>query len=458
MGPRVRALHARFLASFSAHPVAWVFAAALAVRLVQNLGHPPLAFATSDMGGYVRRAARVLDEPWSARDPWAAFFPPGTHLLLAAVQAVGGRAAWVVGVAWALLGAGVAAYAQAIAGRLLGDRPAARLAVGALLVGDVHQILLGSFVLSEIPASFALAAATFHLLRHLDEGRARDALGAGLAFAAAALIRPQALVSLALVGVALARARRLPRPAHAALLVAPLALALTLGSLRVRHHTGRLALVSTNGGFNLALGRCHPVGLSTRTRGSRFSLGAFEDLHRRERAGERLWPGLRPALGAELTIDGGVDDEPAARALAARCVEATGLPRQAAFSLLHVGLLWFWNLPFPTGGPASVAGALQAVLWLPLAALALARSARREEVRLALVTAHLAALVVTAAVFFGDARLRVPYDPFGIVAAAVVACAWLDRRRAPRVTEGHPPPASRGAEGPCDPPRSGGPA
>ncbi len=415
------------LGVLTARPVLLVFLVALVVRLAQNGLHPPLAFDTSDMGGYIRRAAAALDEPSSVKDVWATFFPPGTHLLLAGVQAVFGRGRLPVSVAWALVGAGAAAYGAALAERFLRGKPRWLLAVCAALAFDVHAILLGSFVLSEMPFSLALTAGTYHLVRHHDDDRAWHAAAAGLAFAAALLVRPQVSLSLAVLALLVWRSRDRHQALlrHAALFVAPIALAAAFGVARVHHHTGRYGFVSTNGGFNFAFGRCHAATLHAAERGSSFSIPSFLALRSYEEAGT-LAPRLDPARGLALRIDGSVADEAAARRLAASCVEASGWLRQVQYSLVHVVLLWGFNLPFPTGGPLPQLGAALHFSWLVPALAALTRLGRRRHARLSLLTAHLAALVLTAAVFYGESRMRVPYGTLGFVVGAVVASEWLE--------------------------------
>ena len=53
--------------------------------------------------------------------------------------------------------------------------------VGLILVFYYPLLSLGGYILSEIPASLCMTTATLLLLRLADEGRARDAWGAGLA-------------------------------------------------------------------------------------------------------------------------------------------------------------------------------------------------------------------------------------------------------------------------------------
>ena len=68
-----------------------IFLAALAVRLEWNLvEHPPGDYIYSDMNGYVQRADRLLANPTEPSE-YAAFFPFGTHVMIAACKLVFGK-------------------------------------------------------------------------------------------------------------------------------------------------------------------------------------------------------------------------------------------------------------------------------------------------------------------------------------------------------------------------------
>ncbi len=414
-----------------------VFAAALAVRLVYGLFvHPPGDHLRSDMAGYVDRAQRALDTP-DARDPWMTFFPYGTHGIVAAVQAVFGRGNAPLGIAFALMGALAVAYSHAIAQRLLPDRRRLRVVFAAFVVLAIPHVMLGGFVLSEVPFSLTLAALTFYLLRHFDEGRWRDAAFAGLAFAAALTIRPQVLISLPFFALAYARAgsARLDVRAITAVL-APLVIVGTLSAVRVHHHVGRYGFVSTNGAFNFAIGRCHCQSLSAqKTRGSRFEVGAFRQLAKLEDnpSAIHVLP-LDAARGRELAVDSELWDERASRELALSCMKETGPLRQLRYSATHLVLLFAANLPFPTKGVGANIGAGLALLLVPGAFVGLFRSLSRERARLAIVSANVLALFVTAFVFFGEARMRVPYDAFFALLALPVYAEWTARLRRRRKT------------------------
>lgn len=417
--------------------------AALAVRLVWNLVvHPPLAYAFSDMGGYLERAQTSIDHP-GQRLGYFTLFPWGTHVLVMLVKRASGAAA-ALGVTYAVLGALAVSYGFLLARRLTRSVGLAR-AVGAVLVVYYPWISLGGYVLSEPPFALCLGAVAYHGLALADRGRARDAWAFGVALALGAAFRPQLLLALPLYGACWALRRgafgRL-RPAHLAGALAPLAVVLALSAARMEFHTGKLGLISNNGPLNYAFGRCHALTITAvapdrRSGYSPPSLGALA-AHEKEHPGSPFR--LRPALGPALQVDGHIWDAEPFEKLAARCVAKTGWGEQLAGAATHVALLWFFNVPWPDQGQRppfrrmmAVASVLHGVVVLPPALVALGLAFRRRRARLLLVALHVFALVGVAALYFGDARLRAPYDGILIVLAATTyagAYRWARRRQA----------------------------
>ncbi|MDI3286070.1 hypothetical protein [Polyangium sp. 15x6] len=399
---------------------------ALALRLVWNLVvHPPAEHIYSDMAGYFERSTALLDAPLR-KDPSAAFFPYGTHVLLALVRAVFGRENHAApAVLYALLGASLVPLVSLLVERIGRGRIAPRIA--ALVACFYYPwISLGGYFLSELPFTVCVTAAALFSLRLVDTGRAREAYLFGAAVALGATFRPQILLSLPLLSLVwLARRRALPRvrPAHLARALVPIVLVLAVSAARFHHHMGRVGLISANGPLNYAFGRCHAVDIEARTRGYYASFGpppmgylAYRD---------KKYPGafvrLDPALGVKLTVQGTMWNEGPFHALARKCVATTGLVRQARYALGHVVLLWGYNIVWPDSGTDEYrrlmrrAIDLHNVLLLPPMLVAFAASVRRHLARHALLSAHLVALVLMAMIYFGDVRYRVPYD--GIVIA-----------------------------------------
>jgi hypothetical protein len=386
----------------------------LVVRLIQNLWlHPPFCDAYSDMGGYIDRARDIFDKPW-APDPSVAFFPYGTHLLVFSVQRVFGRESdFAVGVAFALIGTAAVTFSYLAARRLLGERTRLSLAIGLMLALYVPWVRNGSFVLSETPLAAAIAISSWLALRVADEGRSRDAALLGVTLALGMTFRPQLLASVLMLGVVAlwARKRSSVSARSIVFVTVPIVLVLAASAVRTHYHTGRYGLVSTNGAFNLALGRCHPLWLSSANGGS-YSSPSFDRLHGyAERNGMRPLIELDPALGENLTLDGDLWDGAPALALARKCIATTGFARQVKYSLSHIVLLWFYNAPWPS--PRTVTSAVFAILaalLVPGFILSLVLARQRDALRVWILAAHVFGLLATAIVFYGEARLRLPYD------------------------------------------------
>jgi hypothetical protein len=411
-----------------------VVVAAFLIRFGYDLFiHPPLSFTHSDMGGYLRRGNLVIDHPWGYRDPRLTFFPFGTHGMVAAVKTVFGRNSnFGFALVLSALGAATAGYWFATAARLFGERKRLLAVLGVLFVLDVPLLFIGGFVLSEVPFSACLAAATFHAMRWLDDGRPRDALATGVAFALAITFRPQVVLSFALIGLLLlvhrGRAKVLTRRS-VALVLAPVLVVSILSVVRVHHHTGQLAFVSTNGPFNVAFGRCHCRALTaTKPTKATYEPPSFVRLDDFEKKHDhRPIVGLDPAAGREIFLPSELWDQKAAWELSKRCIEITGPLRQVKYAATHVLLLWGYNLPWPTTGPISDVWAVLQGLLVPGLLVAMFRVVRRRLVREGILVAHVVALLVTAMAVFGEARLRAPYDGFLMMLALWVYAPLADR-------------------------------
>ena len=248
----------------------FVFVAALLVRLHWNLVvHPIGDYIFSDMNGYVTRADRMLSDPWKPHE-YSGFFPFGTHAMLAAFKLVLGKENYVgIGILYALMGSSTVAMAFAIARRTSRFSFVAP-AVGLLGIFYYPHVSLGGYMLSEVPFCFFLTAALLLTLRLVEHGRHRDAWWMGLACGLGALIRPQILLSAALIGLYwLIRRKSLGklRFIHFAQSAVPLVLCLGFASAHLHHHTGRRGLVSENGSFNLVFGRCHNIKIESQPDG-----------------------------------------------------------------------------------------------------------------------------------------------------------------------------------------------
>lgn len=396
-----------------------VFLYAFLVRaLFDMVVQRPLEFRKSDMGGYIGRAMGMFDEPFEP-EPLVTFFPYGTHMLLHAVLRAFGRTNFVaVALLFATLGAVAVAATHATAKRLFPERSRLPLVVAVFFGLYPTWVHLGAFVLSETPLSAAVALSTFFALRLLDEGRVRDAWLLGASVAVGATFRPQLLAFVPMLAIAALVARRRwfakARPLAVVIaLVVPISGVLAASIARTEYHTGGFGLVSTNGAFNVAFGRCHAVQLTaSQSRGGTFTPPAFNALaHYEDHFGSKPLIPLDPALGRSISFDGHLWDEAPALELAKRCIAETGPLRQVKYSFSHVGLLWFYNAVWPTTGTVgTVTAIVHSVLVLPGLALAVALLFVRRDPRHWVLGAQVAGLVVTAMIVFGEARLRAPYD------------------------------------------------
>jgi hypothetical protein len=416
-----------------------IFVAALVVRLHWNLRvHPPADYVYSDMNGYVGRAASLFQDLWGKRE-YSGFYPWGTHVLMFGIEKIFGKGnLGAVGVAFAVMGAASAMFGMLIARRVTRFAPIGPL-VGLILVFDYPMISLGGYFLSETPFGLGLMVGTWALLRVVDRGRARDAYLAGIAIAFALVMRPQILVSVALLGVLWIFGRSLwPKLTFAMLCRAALPVVLVLGfsAWRLHYHTGRWGLISENGSFNQVFGRCHVtkiIALPDSPARSRTVFGPppLLQLAKRSETAPGEWPQLDPIEGTHFYYFGYIGDAVQHRTYMKDCVAKGGLLRQAEYALVHVLMLWRYNVLWPDSGKGQWQGL--AVKWGTIHSTTFAVPAflamlvvfwPRAHPRLALVAVHLWAAFIVAALYFGDVRLRTPYDPI-VVLLALEACAML---------------------------------
>lgn len=423
-----------------------IFFAALIVRLHWNLVVHPLGdYVYSDMNGYVTRADRMLSQGLAPHE-YSSFFPYGTHWLVAGSKWLFGKDDYdALGVVYALLGAFTVAFAFAATRRASAFATWVAPAVGLLGVFYYPHFSLGGYVLSEVPFAFFLMGAVLCSLRLADRGSYGDALAMGVFAALGTTIRPQLLVSAAVLGLfwivrrkALSRIR-LP---HLAVSAIPVVIVLGLSSALLHHNTGRLGLVSENGSFNLVFGRCHASKVRTTPDGKghgrvHFRPPSFLQIKNHEarskKEGKPPRVELRPAIADELVYAGYIGDKERHMAYVRECIRRTGPWGQLEYGWLNASLLWRHNVPWPDSGRSQWRGiskwwtqAHRAVLAVPallgLLVLLLARTTRQ-----GLLAVHLLASIVVAGIFFGSIRIRTPYD-FIIMALAfeVYALAiWL---------------------------------
>jgi hypothetical protein len=434
-----------------------VVIAAFAVRVHWNLlVHPLGDYVSSDMRGYVSRADQMLDR---FGDPieYHAFFPYGTHFLLALLKWVFGRENYdAIGIAYALLGTIMVGYGYRIAERVSSYRWVPPL-LGAMLVFYYPLISLGGYTLSEIPFGAFLLMSTHALLRLAQEGRSRDAWLAGTAAAIATAFRPQILLSIAVFGVVwLVMRKSMPKVHFKHLVFAgvPLAVVLVFSALHMHHHTGRWGLVSENGHFNQLFGRCHNKKAAATPeepgRGRiRFGPPPLIQLEKRAKTAPDSWVQLDPALGAELSYVGYIADKKPLDELMQKCIKKTGMLGQLRYAAINVLMLAGYNTPWPDSGREMWRHKAQgwqtfytAFIAIPALLTIFTCFWRRTVTRHGMLALHLWAIIITAAIYFGDTRMRAPYDPMlvllaletyifsGVLIFGALRKLWARRKRA----------------------------
>ncbi|MBL9099596.1 MAG: phospholipid carrier-dependent glycosyltransferase [Myxococcales bacterium] len=439
----------------------WLAVAALVTRLLWVLLiHPPGDYVFSDMGMYVKRARDLVNVGVQSgvRDlAWQAY---GTHYLLAVPFKIFGPEApyRAAGVLWGLLGALAVPLTYLVACRVL---PTLRLAAiaGVIALLWYPNLSTTGYFLSETPFLAFQLLAVHWLLRVLQEGRM--AWPAGLAAACAFMLRPQSSIFFAMVLLLwLVNFRRLPWVRWRQLVGVglPLVAALLFSLWRYHSHTGRWDGIAENANMNLTAGRCHnivtqafkkPADLKKSEKnhntndGRRVSLPGFRTL-------AKVFPhdhplGLRPAMESEtIRFVGYIGDPWLNQKIRQECYRRTGVLGQLRYSVVNLMLQWFIAKQWPDNskGKEYFLGVsevfrhgFQIVVLVPsLIGMGVALGRWRRRPAHTLVALVLLGSMITAAIFFGEVRLRTPYDPYAVI-LALLAGAWcvdLWRRRRAR--------------------------
>ena len=398
------------------------FLLAFAVRLVWILRvQSPLDAEYSDMGGYVRRAEELLSHFTPDEPRLLTLYPYGTHCILALEFLLFGRhSTQAIAIAHALVGAVPAACAPFLMVRLVPGRWAAAL-VGLVVALWVPQICFTGFFLSEIWFSAAIALhACFAAYGVRRTGRQ---LGLGLVSALAFVVRPQFLLTWAID----TGARTLPllwrrgvigAVRGVALAALPLVVTIAASAARMHALSGHWGLISESG-VNRVWADTDICKLEAnwRTPGG----GQF---------GYWFSPPSKQPCGADgtVTFTGFIADSAILDKIRRNHLRGVSAWSRLTRKAHNASLLIDDNLPWPESNYRDPPwrGALQLqfrvlvkFVVLPLCALGLLLGPRNATTLI--LAANLATVVVAAAVFFGEARYHVPYDPFAIVLAVVGA-------------------------------------
>src|SRR5918994_6525159 len=251
--------------------------AGVIVRIIWGLViHPPLDHLYSDMGAYVARAQRLATGADLQR--FDAFFPPGTHMLLAAPMTLFGTARaglWAGAVLWCVLSAAIPFFAWRFTRLLLTPAAAALTALFCALWP--LYITYGGYFTSETPSLALLLAslwAGYRAVRLSGWQAGWLGLTAGLLGGVAVANRPQLILNLAVLVVPLLF--RLRRQTLALTgIVAGTAVILTGTVLHNSAAAGKPTGLSENAGLNFWMGQCdvHDVETVDPARNLTFQFG-----------------------------------------------------------------------------------------------------------------------------------------------------------------------------------------
>jgi len=417
--------------------------------------HPPDDYVFSDMRKYVERAQRLASigtESGIRELAWQAF---GTHALLALPLRVFGTTNLTsAAILWGSMAAGAVPLSYLLARRVcMRHETAYAVGIGTLLW---HPNLSNSgYFLSETPFLFFQLWSTYGLVCTFQDGR--RAMQAGVASAFAFAVRPQSALFFGLAGLLwFVHRRKLPhvRLGHLLRIGLPLLAMLAFSLWRFERHTGYGPGIAENVNMNLTAGRCHNIvtqAFPTQARleqseregntrdGRRVSLPEYRVL-------AHVLPddhffALRPALASEtIRFVGYIGDPEVHREIRWRCYEHTGWLEQVRYSLVNASLLWFVSYPWPEAerGRGTFFPAIEMyrhlfqvfILFPSLVGMGIGLASAGRRPAMALVALQLVTSIAVAAIFFGEIRLRTPYDPYSILLAAeIMATAWLFTRR-----------------------------
>jgi len=397
-----------------------IFVLALAVRLVAasrfvGLASPPDLYAQPDQLDYEEAAYHLASGGGYALSTGPTYMrAPGTSAAIAAAYLVAGRSYAAARVWFAFLSALTCVALGLLAARLFG-KPTGLLAASLLAVTPAHWYYAMHLV-SEAPYALAITAAVAVTLATWRAERSAvwwwGAIGSGVLYAAAALVRPQAGFALPLAwSMLLFAGPEVRRRAATYLLAATLAFAAVAGAW-----TARNARVVGHTSF---------AGL-----GAVALWGANNERALADPALCGSWVSMRellPSAGIARPADEGRLAELAWRqARQFLRAHARELPRLEACKLGQLGAV-FLETP---NVPARIAFAAAWLFTGPLALIGLLVVWRQDRGATGIALLPLLALIVAALVFYGSIRFRHSTEPILVLFAARGSTAVLRRGRA----------------------------
>jgi len=415
------------------------FVVAFVVRLLWVLKiQSPHAAVYSDMAGYFTRADELLGTGAPSLDPRTnAFYPFGTHYLVAGELALFGRKSEIgVAIVHAFVGGLAAPCVVYLTSRLVRARPTMVFATITGLVAALWQpqITYVGFFMSEIWFTAALLIAGCLFVRQAESRSSLAALGAGVAASAAFVIRPQVILTLAIVAVFTLALRRKERPSLSklTLLAAPILLTLAFSSYRLHSLSGTWGLISENGPLMRVFGETEVGRVESRwVTPTGVQYGAW------------YAAGLRKPFTEANTVRYNGYQGDAAILNGIREERLKGVPVSARVRRAseNVKALVLQNFPNPEADfhgditRLKLSRVFRKILYwvLGFAVIGLFAIVRPKTTSTAagfaagvIVVANLLTVVALPLTFYTEARYRVPYDPFILVAAAVGAGLVFD--------------------------------
>lgn len=396
------------------------------IRVVWGLViHPPVDFVYSDMGGYVERAQRLA----AGGALWRidAFFPPGTHMLLAAPMkffGTGRAGLWAGAVLWCVLSSLIPLFTWRLA-RLLLTPAAAALSTVFCAFWPLY-ITYGAFFTSETPSlAFMVTALWASYRANRESGKLAYGFGllAGVLGGAAIAGRPQWIFNLVVLAAPLLVSFRRQAAALAGITIGTMVI---LGGVLLHNSVaaGKLTGFSENSGLNFWIGHCDVHDVTTidprRDIFFEFANPVWVQL---ERGGSYYFKG-RLAWNQPFFYDMGL-----------QCIRRDGLGhvRILARSVLD---LTATTVPWPQvddenwwRGVVRVSNLAYSFLLPPIVIGSLFLIRRRRAAGRTsdetVMLAHLACVVLVAVLFYGEPRLRSSYDVFGLSLLAWLIADWF---------------------------------
>ncbi|HEY6459840.1 MAG TPA: hypothetical protein VIY73_06800, partial [Polyangiaceae bacterium] len=356
-------------------------------------------------------------------------YPPGAHLVYAAEMRLVGwshHAAFLaVNCLW---GAVVAPCAMLLAHRIVPRLPFSA-SVGVVLAVWYPLLAFAGFFSSEQPYAGAIALSAFFVVRLVERAEMHVAVAAAVATSVAYLVRPQIVVTIALLGVVafavFLRRRRTSTWRVAPFLVAAGLFSVTVGWGIVRfHHLGhRWGLISDNGALTRLWADTNYSRVVATWHAPDGEGVVFEfDSPPKAAIGDDHVLAFDGYVGAATAID---------RARRNEVFYETPRERVARWAsnvtlLFRTYELWPESVHHDVAWRKASDDVSRRLLLglLPFALVGVVSSLRRRTPVLVVCAAHVVTMAFVAAFFFGEQRYRVPYDVF-LLLLAFEGVRWL---------------------------------